>query len=101
MKKYLAILLVLLLTLSALTACGKQNDTREPDAAAGGAGSGESGGDLTKLVVGASPTPHAEILSQVREALAEAGYELEIREFTDYVMPNTALEEGDLDANYF
>ncbi len=101
MKKYLAILLVLLLTLSALTACGKQNDTREPDAAAGGSGSGESGGDLTKLVVGASPTPHAEILSQVREALAEAGYELEIREFTDYVMPNTALEEGDLDANYF
>ena len=73
--------------------------TREPDAAAGGSGSGESGGDLTKLVVGASPTPHAEILSQVREALAEAGYELEIREFTDYVMPNTALEEGDLDAN--
>lgn len=54
-----------------------------------------------KLVVGASPSPHAEILEAVRDQLAEQGIELEIEEFTDYVMPNKALANGDLDANFF
>lgn len=54
-----------------------------------------------KIVVGATPVPHAEILEQVKPLLAEKGYELEIREFTDYVMPNLALDDGDLDANFF
>ncbi|GAA4623244.1 MetQ/NlpA family ABC transporter substrate-binding protein [Cellulomonas oligotrophica] len=57
---------------------------------------------VTTLVVGASPVPHAEILQFVQDELAaDAGLELEIREFTDYVLPNTALAEGELDANYF
>ena len=58
-------------------------------------------GELKKLVVGASPAPHAEILEAAREVLASKGYELEIVEYTDYVLPNNALDSGDLDANYF
>ena len=57
--------------------------------------------DLEKLVVGASPAPHAEILEAARDLLADKGYDLEIVEYTDYVQPNNALESGDLDANYF
>ena len=57
--------------------------------------------DDKKIVVGASPTPHAKILEAAKEILAEKGYELEIKEFTDYVQPNLTLDSGDLDANYF
>lgn len=53
------------------------------------------------IVVGASPSPHAQILEAVSEQLAQKGYQLEIKEFTDYIMPNTALEDGELDANFF
>lgn len=53
------------------------------------------------IVVGASITPHAEILEVIKEDLADKGYTLDIKEFTDYVIPNTSLEDGSLDANYF
>lgn len=53
------------------------------------------------IVVGASPSPHAQILEAVSEQLAQKGYQLEIKEFTDYIMPNTALADGELDANFF
>ena len=53
------------------------------------------------LKVAASPVPHAEILEQVKPILAEQGIDLQIKEYTDYVVPNTAVEEGDEDANYF
>lgn len=53
------------------------------------------------IKVGASPTPHALILEAARSELEAAGYTLEIIEFTDYVLPNTALDAKDLDANYF
>lgn len=55
----------------------------------------------TVIKVGASPAPHAEILEIIKPLLAEKGYTLEIVEFTDYVLPNTTLQEGELDANYF
>ena len=55
----------------------------------------------TKIVVGATPSPHAQILEQVKDALAEKGWDLQIVEYTDYVQPNMALQAGDLDANYF
>ena len=58
-------------------------------------------GELEKLVVGASPAPQAELLEAAREVLASKGYDLEIVEYTDYVIPNNALDSGDLDANYF
>lgn len=59
-------------------------------------------GEEDKVIrVGASPTPHAEILAVAKDILAEEGYTLEIVEFSDYVLPNDNLESGDLDANYF
>jgi D-methionine transport system substrate-binding protein len=71
-----------------LTACGSDQD----------AASDTSG----PLVVAASPTPHAEILTFVKDNLAKkAGLDLEVREFTDYVTPNTATQDGSVDANYF
>lgn len=68
-------------------------------AACGASGSG-AGGDKT-IKVGASPTPHAEILNAVKDELAKDGYTLEVVEYNDYIQPNTALEDGQLDANYF
>lgn len=53
------------------------------------------------ITVAASPTPHAEILSVVKEILAEKDITLDIREFTDYVQPNNVVESGENDANYF
>lgn len=53
------------------------------------------------IVVGASSTPHAEILEAVRGELEDAGWKLKIVTYGDYVLPNTALNEGELDANYF
>ncbi len=55
----------------------------------------------TVLKVGATPEPHAEILNLVKEDLASQGITLQVKEFTDYVTPNDAVEAGDLDANYF
>ncbi len=59
-------------------------------------------GDDNKITVGATLVPHAEILKNVvASVLAEKGWTLEVVEFNDYVLPNTTLEEGELDANYF
>lgn len=54
-----------------------------------------------KIIVGATPEPHALILEQIKPLLARDGVELEIREFTDYVTPNKSLDDGSLDANFF
>lgn len=60
------------------------------------------GADKAKtIVVGASSTPHAEILAQIKDDLKADGWTLEVKVFDDYVLPNTSLEEGELDANYF
>ena len=81
MKKIIAIVLALTLALS-LAACGGSADNKT-------------------IKVGATPAPHAEILEVIKDALAADGWTLEIVEFDDYVLPNTALSEGQLDANYF
>lgn len=60
-----------------------------------------SDGEMETLIVGASNVPHAEILEEAAPMLEEKGIELVIETFQDYILPNTALEEGDLDANYF
>ncbi|MGW4731584.1 MetQ/NlpA family ABC transporter substrate-binding protein [Streptomyces shenzhenensis] len=74
-----------------LTACGSGNDSSSSSADRSG-----------PLVVAASPTPHAEILTYVKDNLAKkAGLDLEVKEFTDYITPNTATEDGSVDANYF
>lgn len=54
-----------------------------------------------KLIVGATPEPHAVMLEQIKATLANEGIELEIKEFTDYVTPNKSLDDGSLDANFF
>ncbi len=70
-------------------------------AACGGNENGSGGKESKKLVVGASNVPHAEILEEAQPLLEEKGIELEIETFQDYVLPNKALAEGELDANYF
>ncbi len=90
MKKFFAILLTGVLTLG-LAACGGSAE----------APADETSADAITLKIGASPTPHAEILEAAKEELAAKGINLEIVEFTDYVQPNLATESGDLDANFF
>lgn len=63
-------------------------------------GTESESGEVT-LKIGASPTPHAEILAAAKDTLAAEGITLDIIEFNDYVQPNLALESGDLDANFF
>jgi D-methionine transport system substrate-binding protein len=55
----------------------------------------------TTIKIGATPVPHVEILEVIKPLLKAKGYDLEIVEFTDYVTPNIAVDEGDLDANFF
>lgn len=86
--------LALALALSVLGLAGcSSDDTDTAD--------GTAAGDLLTLKVGASPTPHAEILEQVADDLAAEGFKLEIVEYTDYVLPNNDVEAGEIDANYF
>lgn len=69
-------------------------------ACSGGSASGTSADK--KITVGVNPVPHAEILNNaVKDVLAQDGWELEVVVFEDYVLPNTSLEENELDANYF
>ena len=92
-KKIIALAAAAALTLS-LAACSGNNSSSTADNSSSDASS-------TVIRVGASPSPHAEILEFAKDQLAAKGYELDIVEFTDYVMPNVALYEGDLDANFF
>lgn len=57
--------------------------------------------DEKTISVAASATPHAEILEQAKPLLEEKGYELEVKIFEDYIIPNEVVESGDFDANYF
>lgn len=73
-----------------LAACGAKSDD-----------TASKGGDSKTITVGASAVPHAEILEQAKDALKKEGYTLKVKVFNDYIMPNTALEDKQLDANYF
>ena len=57
--------------------------------------------ETTTIKVGATAVPHAELLEQIKPALKAAGIELQIVEFSDYVQPNLAVNDGQLDANFF
>lgn len=98
MKKTIAIALTLALGAS-LAACGSTSSSVAASTAA--STSGSAAGETVTLKIGASPSPHAEILEAAAPILAEQGIELDIVEFDDYVLPNTALADGSLDANYF
>ncbi|RKD21003.1 metal ABC transporter substrate-binding protein [Ammoniphilus oxalaticus] len=97
MKKFFTPFLILLSGLVLLAGCGggqQATDNNKEGA------TGEADTNVT-LIVGASPTPHAEILEEVKPLLAEQGITLDVTEFTDYVIPNQALDSKDLDANFF
>lgn len=102
MKKLTSLLLASVLALSLFTGCAATGtSSAAPSAAPSEAAPAEAAPAAVKLVVGASPTPHAEILKVAKEVLAKQGIELEIKEFSDYILPNTALSDKELDANYF
>lgn len=90
LKKALALALTGAVILGAFAGCGAKKDS-----------SSDKKEETKKIVIGASPSPHADILKVAKKELKKEGYELEIKEYSDYVQPNTALESGDLDANYF
>ena len=91
MKKILSVLLTIFV-IFALGGCGAKNDVAAVKKVAP---------EKKIIKVGASPVPHKEILEVAKPILAKEGYTLEIVEFTDYVTPNTALAEGQIDANFF
>lgn len=92
MKKLLAIALALVLALS-LFGCGSKSAA---------SGSTDTAAEPVKIKVGASVTPHAEILNFVKDTLLkDYNVDMEVVEYTDYVQPNLAVESGELDANYF
>ena len=104
MKKLLALTLALVLCLG-LAACGGTGTGTDTNADTSSDtdtnGDAAANGETVTLTVGATPNPHAEILAQVKDDLAAEGIDLVVKEYSDYVVPNTAVEEGDLDANYF
>ncbi|MBC2582372.1 MetQ/NlpA family ABC transporter substrate-binding protein [Clostridium sp. DJ247] len=91
MKKIAAILVSSTLILG-LAACGAKQDSSTSTTAAN---------DKKTIVVGATPVPAGEVLKEVKPLLEKKGYKLEIKEFTDYIIPNTSLASGDLDANMY
>lgn len=101
MKQGIAIILALALCL-ALAACGGASSAAGSAASSAATTSASADGQQpVTLTIGASPAPHAEILEHAADLLKEQGVVLDIVEFDDYVMPNVALDEGSLDANYF
>ena len=82
MKKILSLIVSLAVVIGLFSGCGAKKDDKT-------------------IKVGASSTPHAEILESVKEDLAAKGYTLEVVIYDDYVLPNKALADGTLDANYF
>ena len=91
MKRFLAVTLSLLITAAFITGCGSTGNSADAN----------SNSDDKVITVGASPSPHAEILAVAKDVLAEQGYTLDVKEYSDYIQPNVALSAGDLDANYF
>ena len=81
LKKTLVLIATLVAAVALLASCSKKDDKT--------------------IKVAATPSPHAEVLEQIKDVLAEDGWTLEIVEFEDYVKPNQAVEDGDVDANYF
>lgn len=109
MKKVLLTFFSLTLVL-VLAACGNNNKTNNaansaatnaPAADVSAEPSTEPAAEPVTLVIGASPKPHAEILKAIVPLLEKQGIKLEIKEFTDYILPNTQLAEKELDANFF
>ncbi len=103
-KKFIAGILTAALALGTLTACGDSGAAANAESTENGAEEAapsdvvqaETKGTIT---VAASATPHAEILEQAKQILAEQGWDLQVTVFNDYVQPNMVLESGEFDAN--
>ncbi len=91
MKKLFLLIVTIAL---AFTGCkGKDNTTTTTD--------GGNDASDNKIVFGVSPVPHAEITEALKEEFKKEGLEVEVKVFDDYVQPNLALDQGDIDANFF
>lgn len=112
MKKFKLALLTSTLLIAGLTSCGSSDTgsttnttggttTNTPSTTTTNDNQTANTDELVTLVIGATPAPHAEILEEAKPLMEELGYNLEITEFTDYVLPNTSLSMGDIDGNYF
>ena len=109
MRKTLCVFAVTALLAATITGCSGKSGSETTAAQTTGEETTETTaasetkptGEMKKIVVGASPAPHAEILKAAADSLAQKGYELDIKEYVDYIQPNLALESGDLAANYF
>ena len=99
-KKLIVLLTVAVLVLSSLTGCDSKESNKTDTKTETKTENTSETKDIV-IKIGACVTPHAEILEIVKENLKGTGYTLEIVTYNDYVLPNTALESGDLDANYF
>ncbi|UXR82964.1 MetQ/NlpA family ABC transporter substrate-binding protein [Staphylococcus sp. IVB6214] len=86
MKKLRLFTLLVVALAVILTACGQQKESSKED---------------KKIVVAASPAPHAEILEEAKPLLKDKGYDLEVKIINDYTTPNKLLDAGELDANFF
>ncbi|MDF2609740.1 MAG: metal transporter substrate-binding protein [Lachnospiraceae bacterium] len=104
-----SLLLAAVLAGAVLAGCGtKENQTETTAASESTAGETTAGEttaqtELVEIVVGATIEPHATILNSdaVKNALAEQGFSIKVVEYTDYILPNVATEDGSLDANFF
>lgn len=85
-----------------LVGCGGSGASSSSAASSASASSASASAATETITVAAVPTPHAEVLNDaVAPLLEKEGYKLVVKEFTDYVLPNTATEQGEVDANYF
>ena len=96
-KRVLAAILASVLTLGVFAGCGGSGETNEIQ----GTEAESTEAEVKTIKVGASATPHAEILEVAKPILAEQGYNLEVTVFDDYIIPNEVVESGEMDANYF
>lgn len=86
------ILFTLIGLIAVLTACGKDNKQEVKDT---------KSGELTKVTIGASETPHGELIKALEPEFKKEGIDLDLVVFSDYVQPNLQLESGDLDLNFY
>lgn len=120
MKKRLLVVLLALVVAVGLVACSNDQDQTQTEPADRQEDTGEqvteettdetsedqtqessSTGELEDVTIGVTPVPHGEIVEGLRDEFEQAGINIEVVEFTDYVQPNLALQDGDLDLNYF
>lgn len=90
-KQFIGLLTGLVVLSTAVTGCGGEKAPEQ----------GTQGADEKTVVVGATPVPHVEILKEVQPLLAKKGIKLVIKDFADYTIINKALDEKEVDANFF